>query len=284
MLDALDAWQAGDKDTAAQLVTESKGLQDQARALRVDPPRNSWGKVQPRSVTACSTPSWSRRRAACARQVASCRCAGPPHRGPAPGTDTAVGRIGDAGGKQDKYRVQIFVNGWNTGQFVNNVVPQEEFVIPSGFLKPNGDNSVALAVTAEQSGVGPDSGQGVVEIDHRVQVEVWIRWDTADPSAEDYVRAGYDIINAPCDHLYFILAPGQQHGTGKKSAQGIYDLWAPRTFMSSPGQDIRLAEGAPMSGGHLSVWCDNPDFQTEQQVSDSVRPRLRSFAQQMWGR
>ncbi|MFJ6463049.1 beta-galactosidase [Streptomyces sp. NPDC091387] len=73
-------------------------------------------------------------------------------------SDTAVGlRINDDGGTADKYRVQIFVNGWNTGQFVNNVGPQREFVIPSGFLKAHGDNTVALAVTAEQSGVGPDS-------------------------------------------------------------------------------------------------------------------------------
>lgn len=47
------------------------------------------------------------------------------------GADTAVGlRIDDDSAKADKYRVQIFVNGWNTGQYVNNVGPQKEFVIP----------------------------------------------------------------------------------------------------------------------------------------------------------
>ncbi|MFI7365778.1 beta-galactosidase [Streptomyces sp. NPDC050149] len=74
------------------------------------------------------------------------------------GADTAVGlRIDDDSAKADKYRVQIFVNGWNTGQYVNNVGPQKEFVIPAGFLKAQGDNTIALAVTAEQPGVGPDS-------------------------------------------------------------------------------------------------------------------------------
>ncbi|WP_241911148.1 beta-galactosidase [Streptomyces sp. DH-12] len=74
------------------------------------------------------------------------------------GTDTAVGlRIDDDGLRVDKYRVQIFVNGWNTGQYVNNVGPQKEFVIPSGFLKARGENTIALAVSAEQSGVGPDA-------------------------------------------------------------------------------------------------------------------------------
>ncbi|WUG21444.1 beta-N-acetylglucosaminidase domain-containing protein [Streptomyces sp. NBC_00464] len=48
MLDALDAWSAGDKDTAARLLASSQALQSQARAVRVDPPRNSWGSVQPK--------------------------------------------------------------------------------------------------------------------------------------------------------------------------------------------------------------------------------------------
>ncbi|MCX4550876.1 glycoside hydrolase family 20 protein [Streptomyces sp. NBC_01500] len=126
-------------------------------------------------------------------------------------------------------------------------------------------------------------GQGVVDIDHSAEVEVWIRWNADEPSVDDYVRAGYDVLNGHGDHLYFILAPDQQHETGKKSAQDLYDVWTPRTFMSSPGADAQLADGAPMSGSHLSIWCDNPDFQTEQQVSESLGPWLRSFAQQIWG-
>ncbi|WP_239109690.1 beta galactosidase jelly roll domain-containing protein [Streptomyces coelicoflavus] len=37
------------------------------------------------------------------------------------------------------------------------VGPQNEFVVPSGFLRARGTNTIALAVTVEQSGVGPDS-------------------------------------------------------------------------------------------------------------------------------
>lgn len=48
MLDALAAREAGDQDRADTLLAESKSLQEQARAVRVDPPRNSWGKAQPR--------------------------------------------------------------------------------------------------------------------------------------------------------------------------------------------------------------------------------------------
>lgn len=48
MLDALTARQAGHKETSDRLLAESNDLQQRARAVRVDPPRNSWGKVQPK--------------------------------------------------------------------------------------------------------------------------------------------------------------------------------------------------------------------------------------------
>ncbi|WP_237408459.1 beta-N-acetylglucosaminidase domain-containing protein [Streptomyces sp. M2CJ-2] len=48
MLDALAARQSEDKETSDRLLAESDGLQQRARAVRVDPPRNSWGKAQPK--------------------------------------------------------------------------------------------------------------------------------------------------------------------------------------------------------------------------------------------
>lgn len=48
MLDALDARQAGDEEASDRLLAASHALQRQARAVRVDPPRNSWGRVQPK--------------------------------------------------------------------------------------------------------------------------------------------------------------------------------------------------------------------------------------------
>ncbi|WTE33508.1 beta-N-acetylglucosaminidase domain-containing protein [Streptomyces sp. NBC_01618] len=47
-LDALAARQAGDKEKAEALLADSEALQKQARAVRVDPARNAWGKVQPK--------------------------------------------------------------------------------------------------------------------------------------------------------------------------------------------------------------------------------------------
>ncbi len=44
------------------------------------------------------------------------------------------------------YRVLIFVNGWQFGNYINYLGPQHTFPIPNGILNPNGRNTIALAV------------------------------------------------------------------------------------------------------------------------------------------
>jgi beta-galactosidase GanA len=46
-------------------------------------------------------------------------------------------------------RALIFVNGWNMGQFIAHIGPQRTFIIPPGILNPNGQNTIALAVTTD---------------------------------------------------------------------------------------------------------------------------------------
>lgn len=48
MTDALAARQEGDEAASDRLLAESAALQEQARAVRTDPPRNAWGSVQPK--------------------------------------------------------------------------------------------------------------------------------------------------------------------------------------------------------------------------------------------
>jgi beta-galactosidase GanA len=52
------------------------------------------------------------------------------------------------------YRAQIFLNGWNLGQYVNNVGPQHTFILPAGILAQRGENTLALAVLADGSTAG----------------------------------------------------------------------------------------------------------------------------------
>ena len=62
-------------------------------------------------------------------------------------------------GRQDDARTVMFINGWNVGTWVGNVGPQKSFTIPAGFLNRNGKNEIAIAVTAEAAGYGPETIQ-----------------------------------------------------------------------------------------------------------------------------
>ncbi|GAA3533724.1 beta-galactosidase [Nonomuraea rosea] len=70
------------------------------------------------------------------------------------GHDIPVGlRFG--GDPSPAYRVQIFLNGWNVGQYGGDIGPQRDFSLPAGLLDEHGTNTLALAVTAEQPVAGP---------------------------------------------------------------------------------------------------------------------------------
>jgi beta-galactosidase GanA len=72
--------------------------------------------------------------------------------------DASLGvTIGDPSVPQSDhhYRALIYVNGWNMGQYVADVGPQHTFVVPNGVLDPDGENTLAIAVTSQG---GPGNG------------------------------------------------------------------------------------------------------------------------------
>uniref|UniRef100_A0A0D2YKI9 Beta-galactosidase n=1 Tax=Fusarium oxysporum (strain Fo5176) TaxID=660025 RepID=A0A0D2YKI9_FUSOF len=52
------------------------------------------------------------------------------------------------------FRIQIFVNGWQLGKYVNNLGPQTSFVLPEGILNHHGPNYIVLTLWClDRSGV-----------------------------------------------------------------------------------------------------------------------------------
>ncbi|MET7696585.1 beta-galactosidase [Streptomyces sp. NPDC005485] len=77
-----------------------------------------------------------------------------------PGVDASIGlTLTDDASRA--YRVQIFLNGWNMGQYINDVGPQHTFVLPNGILRTRGANTLALAVLSD--GTTP-AGPGDVKL------------------------------------------------------------------------------------------------------------------------
>lgn len=52
------------------------------------------------------------------------------------------------------YRALIYVNGWMIGQYVSDLGPQQAFPVPSGLLRTNGRNEVAVAVVNADARTG----------------------------------------------------------------------------------------------------------------------------------
>ncbi|MGW1871916.1 glycoside hydrolase family 35 protein [Streptomyces sp. NPDC001975] len=77
------------------------------------------------------------------------------------GVDASVGLVLEDDPAR-AYRVQIFLNGWNLGQYVNDVGPQHTFVLPNGILRTRGANTLALAVLSDGTS---EFGPGVVRLE-----------------------------------------------------------------------------------------------------------------------
>ena len=92
--------------------------------------------------------------------------------------DVPVGlRFSDDPGRH--YRALIFVNGWNVGQYVNDVGPQHSFVLPQGILRHQGTNTIALAVWSDDATTG---GLGEVSVEALANAATSVRiGDVASP-------------------------------------------------------------------------------------------------------
>lgn len=53
-----------------------------------------------------------------------------------------------SGSSAPAYRVQLYVNGWQFGKYVNNVGPQKSFPVPQGIWDYSGTNYIAFALWA----------------------------------------------------------------------------------------------------------------------------------------
>ncbi|WP_312875772.1 family 20 glycosylhydrolase [Arthrobacter terrae] len=127
--------------------------------------------------------------------------------------------------------------------------------------------------------------EGVLELDKSTEVEGWVRWNRSKPNAGVLADAGYPVVNANGDYLYFILT-GEGVGAGlNKCPEGIYERWHPRRFMgvAGDGGNYDLPDEKPLLGAHLSIWADVPNALTQAQVASGFLPWQSSFAQQMWG-
>ncbi|KAK6955635.1 hypothetical protein Daesc_003277 [Daldinia eschscholtzii] len=62
-----------------------------------------------------------------------------------------IGNSSTPEGTPQNFRVQIFINGWQFGKYVNNLGPQSRFILPEGILNYEGSNYLALTLWSQDA-------------------------------------------------------------------------------------------------------------------------------------
>jgi beta-galactosidase len=70
------------------------------------------------------------------------------------------------------YRALIYVNGWLMGRYINDLGPEHSFPVPPGILRPDGSNTLAIAVWNEDAGSG---GLGQVSLQRYANLATALR-------------------------------------------------------------------------------------------------------------
>lgn len=91
-----------------------------------------------------------------------------------------------AGSSVSAYRVQLYVNGWQYGKYVNNVGPQTNFPVPEGILNYRGTNYFAVSLWGLDAGATKIAG-----LELAVDGEIWGGVDAGVVKGQTYeARAG----------------------------------------------------------------------------------------------
>jgi hexosaminidase len=102
-------------------------------------------------------------------------------------------------------------------------------------------------------------------------------WFHAGLSPQELVARGHAIMNCNADYLYYVL---HRHEHWRAAPDALYHAFEPQRFHGLGAIDPLHPR---LLGAKLHVWCDKPERETEEQVTEGIRCPLRSLAQKNWG-
>ncbi len=141
----------------------------------------------------------------------------------------------------------------------------------NGIVRANGKTMRAWADPWEYRDL-PLSGSyvHVVDLDRNIVLAPWNTYQ----NPQKITDTGYPFVNASWHPLYY--GPNYYLGDPKT----IYESWTPYKYFD--GGTLNSTNTPLLKGSQVSIWCDNPDLQTENQIADGIQPMLRGMAQNAW--
>lgn len=137
------------------------------------------------------------------------------------------------------------------------------------------------------------NGGNAVTLDKNIDVEWWTDFspigDAQMLTPRELLEMGHRIQNMGWYPTYYSNLPPHQP-VPHPDLEGMYEIWAVHRFhgplfvngtVGTPYHDIDPAEPRNL-GSKLSVFNDDPEKETEQQIAEGIYRRLRVMAQQTW--
>lgn len=123
-----------------------------------------------------------------------------------------------------------------------------------------------------------------VKLDSEIELTWWTNWHSDMSPLSQALHAGHQLTNFNDSLFYYVL--GEMAGYRYPTAERVWEAdWHPGRFPSLPSgaeQEISAPYPEALRGVSFSVWCDDPDAQTTEEVAADVRTPLRALAERAW--
>ena len=112
-----------------------------------------------------------------------------------------------------------------------------------------------------------------ITIDTNIVVEHW--YEAYGDPGQTMVNRGHYLINCHYTRLYYVYG----WGSGSPNSADVYENLKPHNLQ---GTDLSNAHEPQLLGAKMHIWCDDPDYETEDVTTNNIFDKLRAVSQMCW--
>ena len=122
-----------------------------------------------------------------------------------------------------------------------------------------------------------------IKLNKSIEVTYWF---PANNSAKHFAKQGHRVHNFVENWCFYVLRKnnGKDIMSNKYksvNAKNIFNNWDPRKFTGSVNRK-KTVPGKKLAGGYFAIWCDHPDYKTDEEIWDETELRMWANASKMW--
>ncbi|MGG7141927.1 family 20 glycosylhydrolase [Clostridium nigeriense] len=121
------------------------------------------------------------------------------------------------------------------------------------------------------------------KLDSDIEICYW-GLGTGSAPVNDFIENGNKLVNYVDAYMYYALSPWWMQYANAKGEK-IYGEWVPGKMNSLPGgisQDFANPYPDELLGASYALWCDLPNYQSQDVIETNLFMRTRSMADKVW--